>query len=66
MATTTPVTKAHVQRVLAEVEAGQETAGETVTDADREIARRQVLGELTGEEAVHEPVAAALARFPDA
>jgi len=39
-----PVSEAHVLRVLAAVEAGQETAGAVVTEADREIARRQVLG----------------------
>jgi hypothetical protein len=51
--------------VLAEVEAGQETAGAFVSEADREIARRQVRGELSGDEAVREAIAAALTRFPE-
>lgn len=65
MALKTPVSEAHVRRVLAEVEAGQETAGAIVTDSDREIARRQVRGELSGDEAVREAIAAALDRFPE-
>ena len=65
MALKTPVSEAHVRRVLAEVEAGQETAGAVVSDADREIARRQVLGELSGDEAVREAIAATLDRFPE-
>lgn len=65
MALKTPVSEAHVRRVLAEVEAGQETAGAVVSDADREIARRQVLGKLSGDEAVREAIAAALDRFPE-
>lgn len=64
MALKTPVSEAHVRRVLAEVEAGQETAGAVVTEADREIASRQVRGELSGDEAVREAIAAALDRFP--
>lgn len=63
MALNAPVSEAHVLRVLAEVEAGQETAGAVVTEADREIARRQVLGELSGDEAVREAITAALDRF---
>lgn len=58
----TPVSEAHVRRVLAEVEAGQVTAGAVVTEADREIARRQVRGELSADEAVREAIAAALDR----
>ena len=52
-------------QVLAEVEAGQVTAGAIVTEADREIARRQVRGELSADEAVREAIAAALDRFPE-
>lgn len=65
MALKTSVSEAHAQRVLAEVEAGQEAAAAVVTEADREIARRQVMGELSGDEAVREAVAAALALFDD-
>ena len=61
----TPVSEAYVRRVLAEVEAGQATAGVVVSDADREIARRQVRGELSGDEAVREAIDAALVRFPE-
>ncbi|MEO9009898.1 MAG: hypothetical protein ABI382_05860 [Nakamurella sp.] len=64
MALQAPVSEAHVLRVLVEVEAGQETAGAVVTETDREIARRQVLGELSGDEAVREAIAAALDRLP--
>ena len=64
MALKTPVSEAHVRRVLAEVEAGQVTAGAVVSDQDREIARRQARGELSGDEAVREAIAAALDRFP--
>lgn len=65
MALKTPVSEAHVWRVLAEVEAGQVTAGAVVTDQDREIARRQVRGELSADEAAREAIAAALDRFPE-
>lgn len=65
MALKTPVSEAYVRRVLAEVEAGQVTAGVVVSDADREIARRQVRGELSGDEAVREAIDAALDRFPE-
>lgn len=60
-----PVSEAHVLRVLAEVEAGQEAAGAVVTETDRAIARRQVRGELSGDEAVREAIAAALDRVPN-
>ncbi|HCU76942.1 hypothetical protein [Leucobacter triazinivorans] len=65
MALKTSVSEAYVRRVLAEVEAGQETAGAVVSEADREIARRQVRGELSGDEAVREAIAVALTRFPE-
>ena len=65
MALKTPVSEAYVRRVLAEVEAGQVTAGVVVSDADREIARRQVRGELSGDEAVREAIDAALDRFSE-
>lgn len=65
MALKTPISEAYVRRVLAEVEAGQVTAGVVVSDADREIARRQVRGELSGDEAVREAIDAALDRFPE-
>ena len=64
MALKTPISEADVRRLLAEVEAGQVTAGAVVTEADREIARRQVRGDLSGDEAVREAIAAALDRFP--
>lgn len=65
MALKTPVSEVHVRRVLAEVEAGQVTVGAVFSDADRDIARRQVRGELSADEAVREAIAAALARFPE-
>ncbi|WP_166983018.1 hypothetical protein [Paramicrobacterium fandaimingii] len=52
MATKTPVSEGYVQRVLAEVEAGQRTAGEEMTPEGRELARRQLLGEITVDEAI--------------
>lgn len=64
MALRTPVSQAHIKRMLAEVEAGQDTAGATMIDADREIARRQVFSSLLGDHAVQEAIAEALARFP--
>ena len=65
MALKTPVSEAHVRRVLAEVEAGQVTASAVVTESDREIARRQVRGDLSADEAVREAIVAALDRFPE-
>ncbi|MCX7522732.1 hypothetical protein OSC27_10640 [Microbacterium sp. STN6] len=52
MATETRVTEAHVQRVLAEVQAGQQTAGEEMSPEGLELLARQVRGEITVEEAV--------------
>ncbi|WP_166999497.1 hypothetical protein [Paramicrobacterium fandaimingii] len=63
MATKAPVSEGYVQRVLAEVEAGQRTAGEEPTDVDRDIAARQIRGDITADEAVAAAIAAASARF---
>lgn len=52
MATNTRVSEAHVQRVLAEVQAGQQTAGEEMTPQGVELLARQVRGEITVTEAV--------------
>ena len=52
MATKTRVSEAHVQRVLAEVQAGQQTAGEEMTSEGVELLARQVRGEITVDEAV--------------
>ena len=47
MATKTRVSEAHVQRVLAEVQAGQQTAGEEMTPEGVQLLARQVRGEIT-------------------
>lgn len=63
MATKTRVSEAHVQRVLAEVQAGQQTAGEEMTPEGLELLARQVRGEITVDDAVAEIIARAQARF---
>ena len=63
MATKTQVTEAHVQRVLAEVVAGQRTAGAEMSEEGLAIAARQIRGELTGDQAVAEVLGLARARF---
>jgi len=52
MATKTRVSEAHVQRVLAEVEAGQRTAGAEMSAEAVELGRKQVRGDITVDEAV--------------
>lgn len=52
MATKTRVSEAHVERVLAEVEAGQRTAGAEMSAEAVELGRQQVRGEITVDEAV--------------
>lgn len=66
MATKTRVSEAHVQRVLAEVQAGQQTAGEEMSPEGLELLVRQVRGEVTADEAVAEVIARAEARFAPA
>ena len=63
MATKTRVSEAHVQRVLTEVQAGQQTAGEQMTPEGLELLARQVRGEITVDDAVAEIIARAQARF---
>ncbi len=63
MATKTRVSETYVQRVLAEVQAGQQTAGEEMTFEGLELLARQVRGEITADEAVAEIIARAQARF---
>lgn len=63
MATKTRVSEAHVQRVLAEVQAGQQTAGAEMSPEGLELLARQVRGEVTADEAVAEVIARAEARF---
>lgn len=63
MATKTRVSETYVQRVLAEVQAGQQTAGEEMTSEGLELLARQVRGEITADEAVAEIIARAQARF---
>ena len=52
MATKTRVSEAHVQRVLAEVVAGQRTAGAEMSEEGLALAARQVRGEISVDEAV--------------
>lgn len=52
MAAKTRVSEAHVQRVLAEVQAGQQTAGAEMSPEGLELLARQVRGEITVDEAV--------------
>jgi len=52
MATKTRVSEAHVQRVLAEVEAGQRTADAEMSAEAVELGRKQVRGDITVDEAV--------------
>lgn len=47
------------EQALAGATAGHRMAGMEPTDADIEIARRQLSGELTADEAVREAIAAA-------
>lgn len=63
MATKTRVSEAHVQRVLAEVQAGQQTAGEEMTPEGVELLARQVRGEITVDEAVEVIAARTRARL---
>ena len=63
MATKTRVSEAHVQRVLAEVVAGQRTAGAEMSEEGLALAARQVRGELTADQAVAEVLNLARARF---
>lgn len=63
MATRTKVSEAHVQRVLAEVEAGQRTAGAEMSEEALELGRRQVRGEITVDEAVEVIAARTRARL---
>lgn len=52
MAVKTQVSEAHVQRVLAEVVAGQRTAGAEMSEEGLVLAARQVRGGITVDEAV--------------
>lgn len=62
MATKTRVSEAHVERVLAEVEAGQRTAGAEMSAEGRELLARQIRGEITVDEAV-DAIAARARRY---
>jgi len=66
MATKTRVSEAHVQRVLANVQAGQQTAGSEMTPEGLEIGARQLRGELTADQAVAEVIAMVAARHTPA
>lgn len=48
------------EQAIAGATAGHRMAGMEPSDADREIARRQLAGELTGDAAVREAIAAAI------
>lgn len=63
MATPTKVSEAHVQRVLAAVDAGQRTAGAEMSEDGLAIARRQLRGGLSGDQAVTDVIELARARF---
>lgn len=63
MATKTRVSEAHVQRVIAEVQAGQQTAGAQMSPEGLELLARQVRGEISADDAVAEVIARAQARF---
>ena len=63
MATKTRVSEAHVQRVLSEVQAGEQTAGEQMTPEGLELLARQVRGEITVDEAVEVIAARTRARL---
>ena len=52
MATKTRVSAAHVQRGLAEGQAGEQAAGEEMTPEGVQLLARQVRGEITVDEAV--------------
>lgn len=66
MATSTRVSEAHVQRVLAEVQAGQHTAGAEMSPEGLELLARQVRGEISADEAVAESISRARRRFASA
>jgi len=63
MATKTRVSEAHVQRVIAEVQAGQQTADAQMSPEGLELLARQVRGEISADDAVAEVIARAQARF---
>ncbi|MFV0372885.1 antitoxin VbhA family protein [Microbacterium sp.] len=63
MATKTRVSEAHVERVVAEVLAGQQTAGAQMSPEAVELGRRQVRGEITVDEAVEVIAARTRARL---
>ncbi|WP_235868065.1 antitoxin VbhA family protein [Rhodococcus qingshengii] len=54
------LTEAEIDRALAAATAGHRMAGMEPTAADLEIGRRQLRGEITGDEAVNLAIAAAL------
>lgn len=62
MATKTRVSEAHVQRVLAEVDAGQCTADAEMSTEGRELLTRQLRGEITVDDAV-EAISARARRY---
>ncbi len=55
--------KAHVERLLAEVRAGQETAGAEMSSQGVSLLTRQLRGEITVDEAVAQIAARAQARL---
>lgn len=63
MATKTHVSEAHVERVVAAVQAGQQTAGAQMSPEAVELGRRQVRGEITVDEAVEMIAARTRARL---
>lgn len=63
MAVKTPVSEARVERVVAEVLAGQQTAGAQMSPEAVELGRQQVRGEITVDEAVEVIAARTRARL---
>lgn len=57
MATTKTHIDTHVEDVIAGVDAGHRMAAHEPDDFDRDLARRQLRGEVTADEAVAEAVA---------
>ncbi|WP_309130641.1 hypothetical protein [Brevibacterium sp.] len=57
MATTRTLSKAEIDRLEAQVAAGQRMAGEEETDADRTLGRRVLAGELSADEAIEQRLA---------
>ncbi|ULD38937.1 antitoxin VbhA family protein [Rhodococcus qingshengii] len=65
-APSTPLTEAQIDRAIAAATAGHRMAGMEPSAASMEIGRRQLRGEISGDEAVALAVAAAIAEYDSA